>query len=369
MLLPQEIRKKEFSLAMGGYARSEVNSYLEYIADNYEKLRRENDELSRRLDAAIEKLDQYNSAELAAVTANVKAGDALSGEKSTAAAAILSGAVSSLRLELDMVSAKLKEIELLVSDAEPIEEDEPIEEIEADELDELDAIEDETDDIEALDGIDAEAETAEVEAEESLIFEIPVVSEIDEAEEAEETDEAIEETVEEVVEETESVENDVVFDVPAEEADADEQTLPEQLDMDDFLADFFDVDGEVTDADAEAETSIPDAVPSEAQEPKLAEEVQTEKPVDQPKKASKVRFHLAKKKKKAAPEKKETDDLDDILSALKLQYDSVSESEEADDDDFDMTNLDEFNYIFGDSSTKIDTVATDDDIVSDLYDD
>lgn len=369
MLLPQEIRKKEFSLAMGGYARSEVNSYLEYIADNYEKLRRENDELSRRLDAAIEKLDQYNSAELAAVTANVKAGDAISGEKSTAAAAILSGAVSSLRLELDMVSAKLKEIELLVSDTEPIEEDEPIEEIEADELDELDAIEDETDDIEALDGIDAEAETAEVEAEESLIFEIPVVSEAEEAEEAEETDEAIEETVEEAVEETENVENDVVFDVPAEEADADEQTLPEQLDMDDFLTDFFDVDGDVTDADAEAETSIPDAVRSDVQEPKLAEENQTEKPADQPKKASKARFHLAKKKKKAAPEKKETDDLDDILSALKLQYDSVSESAEADDDDFDMTNLDEFNYIFGDSSTKIDTVATDDDIVGDLYDD
>lgn len=65
MLLPHEINKKEFTHAIGGYARGEVKSYLEYVAVNYEKLRRENDEISRKLDAACQKLDEYQRKEAA----------------------------------------------------------------------------------------------------------------------------------------------------------------------------------------------------------------------------------------------------------------------------------------------------------------
>lgn len=387
MLLPQEIRKKEFSLAMGGYARSEVNSYLEYIADNYEKLRRENDELSRRLDAAIEKLDQYNAAELAAITENAKAGDnAINGA--------ISAAVSSLRFDLDMVSAKLREIELLVSDdavteksetVEEIAEPEETEETETDELVELDAIEDETDDVESIDGAESDVASAD----DGMIFDISTMSEAESANEPEEAEEPeeieqpeeIEETemIEEVVE-AENAEADVIFDVPTEEAVEEAQTLPEQLDMDDFLADFFNVD-----SDDDADASGFDFVEPVIEEPTTAEKQPSDEPIkqieqpteqpeekttEQPKKASKVRFHLAKKNKKSAPApQKDADNLDDILNALKLQYDSVSESAEPDDDDFDMTNLDEFNYIFGNSSSKIDTVRKNNDFDDDLYDD
>ncbi len=173
MLLPHEIRKKEFSLAMGGYARSEVKSYLDYIANNYEKLRRENDELSRRLDAATEKLDQYNAAELASLTASVKTeGAGVAGENTVAAAAILGSAVSSLKLELDMAMARLEEIEAIISgeiasnisgeiasDGDVIREQ--IEDVpeSTDELAELDEIEDSIDELVVLDDVPEETST------------------------------------------------------------------------------------------------------------------------------------------------------------------------------------------------------------------
>ncbi len=252
MLLPHEIRKKEFSLAMGGYARSEVKSYLEYIADNYEKLRRENDELSRRLDAATEKLDQYQAAELAAIS-NAHTDDGITDEKSAAIAAILGGAVSSLQLELDMVSSKLREINALISGVEltadenlfetangsdEIEETEPFEEtaeaeddgIEAvseaiDELSELDAIEEPIDELVMLDDVPTEtdfseedtSDEAELSDDESVEVAAEDGSEVTEeiAEEAETAEEAAEAS--EDGEPAEDVEEQINFDSAAEE--------------------------------------------------------------------------------------------------------------------------------------------------------
>ncbi len=537
MLLPHEIRKKEFSLAMGGYARSEVKSYLEYIADNYEKLRRENDELSRRLDAAMEKLDQYHASELASITANVKSdSDGADSEKTAAAAAILGGAVSSLQIELNMISTRLREIEAIMSGVEleepageepaeeaveaveteeadeieeieavceiadescepvdaveKIEETEETEEIEtAEELDEietLDDVEDEIEDLAVLDEAESELElleTVEDEVEETdvaeddvLVFDLPVSVAVlgdgqDEADESdpktEEADEELEfvefeelseEMIEEIdeaqeifdVDEPEDCANDtepeqIAFVIPedtvedtAEETEEAPEEAEEQLDIDDFLADFFDMDDAIdaaSDGEDTNEEFIEFVTPDEPASDKIANETFTEVIFDEPekdpipvepvgtapKKTAIKRFHLKKKKAEhveaeapveveapadgahadpsedldqiiaalsdaaeieppkakeadfveaepVAPETTEEDDLEAILRALKVQYDNVSAAASSEDDDFDMTSFDEFNYIFGDSSSKIDTVPTENDIEDVLYD-
>lgn len=504
MLLPHEIRKKEFSLAMGGYARSEVKSYLEYIADNYEKLRRENDELSRRLDAAMEKLDQYHASEMAALAANVKDEEPASGGKTAAVAAIL----SSLQLEVDMISARIGEINAFlggtseedfdrIEEVEEIEEIEPIDEVEeipeiaetvdaepaeetedageieavdpTDEIGSLDEIEDETEELAVLDDAESELElleTVEDEVEETdadgvLVFElpvsVPVVEEAPALEEAsvpevsaveediiegdafeeapiEETFEFVEvgEPEEEVFEEETSAEEapdesepeQIEFRIPedaADEPDADGDEAPEQVDIDDFITDFFDMDGALADLSSEEEeapaefvefvTPEEEPVTEESVEIAFDESAPETTPETAPKKASAKRFHI--KKKAAAPkeaeasvepteenldeiiatfaeasesapvevkdsepaeaepdetEATEDDDLEAILRALKVQYDSVTATTGTEDEKFDMTDFDEFNYIFGDSSSKIDIVPEKNDINEVLYD-
>lgn len=79
MLLPHEIRKKEFSHAINGYARGEVKSYLESVAVHFERLLRENDELSRKLDRACARLDEYQSREAEEIKAAVPATEVCGG--------------------------------------------------------------------------------------------------------------------------------------------------------------------------------------------------------------------------------------------------------------------------------------------------
>ena len=53
MLLPQEIRNHEFTRAIRGYTTTEVDEYIDFLAEKFDSLNRENDELERKLTIAI----------------------------------------------------------------------------------------------------------------------------------------------------------------------------------------------------------------------------------------------------------------------------------------------------------------------------
>lgn len=367
MLLPREISKKEFSHAVGGYARDEVKLYLEYIADNYEKLRRENDELSRRLDAAMEKLDQYELAASKNEADESESNSCVGGERSSAAVAILEEVVSSLRSELDDISSKLNEAEKLVfgkvENADVTEAPETVEETAEESIEEtVDEIVEAVIERAVIDEISDEAiseeapseEIAEIETE-TVVFDIPVAP----AEVAPESQE------------------EIIFNLPDGEIVEAELEAFDQPDMDEFMADFFDVDGDGEPDGAEMKVSEPEP------EPKV------EAAPEKPQRAAKARFHLAKKQTSAkASERKpeepnektersevseeksedyEESELEAILNALKVRYDSATDEEES-EDDFNMTNIDEFRVIFGNSSSSIEKIPTGTDIDADLFD-
>ena len=54
MLLPQEIRNHEFARSIRGYNTVEVDEYILFLSENIDSLNRENDELDRKLTAAME---------------------------------------------------------------------------------------------------------------------------------------------------------------------------------------------------------------------------------------------------------------------------------------------------------------------------
>jgi cell division initiation protein len=58
-LTPLDIHHKEFRLALRGYNQEEVDSFLDEVADEFERLFKENIDLSERLDAANEKVRSY----------------------------------------------------------------------------------------------------------------------------------------------------------------------------------------------------------------------------------------------------------------------------------------------------------------------
>jgi len=62
-LTPLDIRHKEFKRGMRGYVDGEVDEFLDEIADEFERLFKENIELSERGEALQEKLDQYRNLE------------------------------------------------------------------------------------------------------------------------------------------------------------------------------------------------------------------------------------------------------------------------------------------------------------------
>jgi cell division initiation protein len=62
-LTPLDIRHKEFKRGMRGYVDGEVDEFLDEIADDFERLFKENIELSERLETMQEKIDQYRNLE------------------------------------------------------------------------------------------------------------------------------------------------------------------------------------------------------------------------------------------------------------------------------------------------------------------
>jgi|WetSurMetagenome_2_1015567.scaffolds.fasta_scaffold00150_23 cell division initiation protein len=58
-LTPLDIRKMPFRRTLNGFDPDQVNKFLEQVANDYEKLIRENDEFTTRIKHVEEKLDQY----------------------------------------------------------------------------------------------------------------------------------------------------------------------------------------------------------------------------------------------------------------------------------------------------------------------
>ena len=64
MLLPQEIRNHEFTRAIRGYTTTEVDEYIDFLAEKFDSLNRENDELERKLTIAMKKLEELQAREV-----------------------------------------------------------------------------------------------------------------------------------------------------------------------------------------------------------------------------------------------------------------------------------------------------------------
>jgi cell division initiation protein len=62
-LTPLDIRHKEFKRGMRGYVDGEVDEFLDEVADEFERLFKENIELTERGEVLQEKLDQYRNLE------------------------------------------------------------------------------------------------------------------------------------------------------------------------------------------------------------------------------------------------------------------------------------------------------------------
>ncbi len=63
MLPPHELKNKEFTKSMRGYNPVEVDEYIEFLIQKYTELYRENDELERKLRAAVTHLDELKGDE------------------------------------------------------------------------------------------------------------------------------------------------------------------------------------------------------------------------------------------------------------------------------------------------------------------
>ena len=63
MIEPHELKNKQFSKVMRGYSQIEVDEHMEFVIDEYTKLYRENDELSRKLAEAEARLEAYRKDE------------------------------------------------------------------------------------------------------------------------------------------------------------------------------------------------------------------------------------------------------------------------------------------------------------------
>ncbi len=95
-LTPLDIHHKEFRHSLRGYSEEEVDQFLDEVADEFERLFKENIDLSERLEAADEKLRSY--AEMEKTLHNTMLAAQTSAE--------------------DIVNKSQKEAELLLRDAE-----------------------------------------------------------------------------------------------------------------------------------------------------------------------------------------------------------------------------------------------------------
>ncbi len=291
MLLPHEIKKKEFSHAMGGYARAEVKSYLEYISGQYDKLRRENDDLTRKLEAACARLDEYQKKEAEAAKAS-EAEVKIKTEEKASSAPIVCGAdaikrieelrlgtVEAIKNELERLGRELSEIENIVTAGSPFEiSNDAAETATSSDSDELGiTVEEMTDELWAS------LETAIVNEVEGLtpVSAEPIISEIadDDEDAVDITEPEITEILEEIRETRE--EFDEISDEIEEIIDADEIETPEEITVDDFT-DLLIVDGadeeEVLDLGAEDVEETEDVIniDTEAKEAEAEAEQETE---------------------------------------------------------------------------------------------
>ncbi len=62
-LTPLDIRHKEFKRGMRGYSDVEVDEFLDNVADEFERVFKENIELSERLEAMQEQISHYRNIE------------------------------------------------------------------------------------------------------------------------------------------------------------------------------------------------------------------------------------------------------------------------------------------------------------------
>lgn len=63
-LTPLDIHHKEFHHALRGYSEDEVDTFLDEVADEFERLFKENIDLSEKLEAASSKVREYQSMEI-----------------------------------------------------------------------------------------------------------------------------------------------------------------------------------------------------------------------------------------------------------------------------------------------------------------
>lgn len=397
MLLPREIIKKEFSHAIGGYAKNEVKSYLEYVAASYETLRRENDELTRKLEAAYNCIDEFHKE-----AADREQGAATEKDVGERVVSLCRDVVGRLEGDLERLKSELSLLEstLAADSAAVTDETETVIETEMDTETETEteiAVEAETEidpEIEAEIGIaDIQEPEAVFEITEEIEFDIPegesddatsddVVFDL-EALLADDADETADETA-----------DDASSDA-SEDADEDEPILPDDIDsfMDGLFAETSDGGAEFTfefpedepeqmhiDAPATSvkteeqkeELEEPTAAPTEAAAP-----IETAKP-----KVKKKSYKISRAAKKSQPERepvlepkiesepetKDEPELDEdaeaLLQLLKARYapdegTADGGTDGADDDEsFDTQSFDEFNYFFADTADKIETVPT-----------
>lgn len=133
-LSPLNIKKQDFGKTVRGFDKDEVNAFLEKIADEFETLVKENDNLRRELEAANSRLSEFRKIEknlqdtlLKAQESSVKATDSAKRqtglmikeaeikasqiiEKARESANEVRNAVINLREEKDLIIAKLKSI-------------------------------------------------------------------------------------------------------------------------------------------------------------------------------------------------------------------------------------------------------------------
>ena len=73
MIPPHELKNKEFTRVMRGYAIPEVDEYISFVMEKYTDLYRENDALERKLQSAMDALDAMRAEEESIRTALINA--------------------------------------------------------------------------------------------------------------------------------------------------------------------------------------------------------------------------------------------------------------------------------------------------------
>ena len=73
MIPPHELKNKEFTRVMRGYSIPEVDEYIAFVMEKYTDLYRENDALERKLQAALDNLEEMREEEQSIRTALINA--------------------------------------------------------------------------------------------------------------------------------------------------------------------------------------------------------------------------------------------------------------------------------------------------------